>query len=393
VKNIQDEISRCINQLLIKEPFYAHLLAGVMRIYTDEIDTAAVGFQDNCIALYINPDFFAKQLKGISQRVAVVKHETLHLVFKHLYRDAKFKNHKLLNIAADLVVNQYIGTWELPDFAITLKTFPNLNLKPKQSLEYYYKILSELSQNGETTDPESHAILNSVLGNPTNGDHSKWLNPGDSGNFSETILDQQITNSLKRTPIKQHGTIPGDLIDYIRSLEQKKNAVDWKRVLKIFANANGRTYVSHTMKRISKRYGTRPGVRIKRLWKLCLIIDTSGSIDLDTLKLFLNEINHIHKCGADITLVQCDAKIQTVSKYSPQSEIKVSGGGGTDFDPALQYIKDSKVNYGGIIYFTDGFASEPKVKISKPLLWVITPDGKLGTHLKYGKQIQLKISH
>ena len=74
-----------------------------MRIYTDEIDTAAVGFQDNCIALYINPDFFAKQLKGISQRVAVVKHETLHLVFKHLYRDSKFKNHKLLNVAADLV--------------------------------------------------------------------------------------------------------------------------------------------------------------------------------------------------------------------------------------------------------------------------------------------------
>ena len=62
-----------------------------MRIYTDEIDTAAVGFQDNCIALYINPDFFAKQLKGISQRVAVVKHETLHLVFNICFINCQTK--------------------------------------------------------------------------------------------------------------------------------------------------------------------------------------------------------------------------------------------------------------------------------------------------------------
>ncbi len=86
MKGIQEEISRCINQLLIKEPFYAHLLSGVIRIYSDEVDTAAVGIRDNCIALFINPEFFSKKLKGVSQRVAVVKHETLHFVFKHICR-------------------------------------------------------------------------------------------------------------------------------------------------------------------------------------------------------------------------------------------------------------------------------------------------------------------
>ena len=90
MKDIQQEISRCINQMLIKEPFYAHLLSGVVRIYTEEIPTAAVGIKDNYIALYINSDFFFKELHTFSERVAVIKHETLHLLFRHIFRDAKF---------------------------------------------------------------------------------------------------------------------------------------------------------------------------------------------------------------------------------------------------------------------------------------------------------------
>lgn len=391
MKGIQQEISRCINQLLIKEPFYAHLLSGVIRIYSDEVDTAAVGIRDNCIALYINPDFFFEKLKGISQRVAVVKHETLHLVFKHLYRDAKHKNPDILNIAADLVVNQYIGPWELPEFAITLKTFPKLKLETKQSMEYYYNKLLDIHNNGGKSEPETFSILESVMGKPTNGDHSKWLSPFDS-QYSSTLLDQKITDALKRTPTMYHGTLPSDLIDYIKSLGHKKQSIDWRRMLRIFANANGRTYVSHTMKRISKRYGTRPGIKIKRRWHLCLVIDTSGSIGVKTLSTFLSEINHIHKCGADITLMQCDAKVQSVSKYSPRSEIKVLGGGGTDFNPALKHIKESKTNFGGVIYFTDGCAPPTQVKIGIPLMWVITPDGEMGEHLKYGKQVRLKES-
>jgi predicted metal-dependent peptidase len=392
VKNIQNEISRCINQLLIKEPFYAHLLSGVIRIYSDEVDTAAVGVRDNCIALFINPDFFFDKLKGISQRVAVVKHETLHLVFKHLYRDAQHKNPEILNIAADLVVNQYIGSWDLPDFAITLDTFPQLKLEPRQSMEYYYNKLLDIYNKGGQIESETFRILKSEMGKSTNGDHSTWLSPFDS-QYSSTLLDQKISGALKRTPSRYHGTLPGDLLAYIRTLDHTKHSIDWKRMLRIFATANGKSYVSHTMKRISKRYGTRPGIKIKRLWNLCLVIDTSGSIDNETLSTFLGEINHIHKCGAEITLIQCDAAVQTVSKYTPGKAIKVQGGGGTNFDPALQHIKEHKSKFGGAIYFTDGFAPAPKVKLGIPLLWVITPNGSTDEHLSYGKKIRIKESH
>jgi len=393
MKDIQQEISRCINQMLIKEPFYAHLLSGVVRIYTDEIPTAAVGIKDNYIALFINTDFFLKELTTFSERVAVVKHETLHLLFRHIFRDSKLKDHELLNIAADLVVNQYIGSWDLPQMAITLATFPDLKLHEKQTMEYYYFELDKLRKKGGEDSPISFQALTSVIGEPTNGDHSKWVTNGELDNIINEILGQKILDALKRTPTRMYGTLPGDLIEYIKSLEKSKPSVDWKRLLRLFASTNGRSYVSHTMKRISKRYGTRPGIKIKRLWKIAVVIDTSGSINEATLQLFLNEINHIHRCGADITLIQCDSAVQEVITYKPSMTVKVKGGGGTNFDPVLELIKKSKNNYSGVIYFTDGFAPSPKVKIKQSLLWVITPDGKTGTHLNFGKQIQININN
>ena len=145
VKNINDEISRCIIQLLLKEPFYAHLLSGIVRNYTDEISTAAVGIKDGKANLFINEQFFLKELTTFSSRVAVIKHETLHLLFKHLFRmDLKQYNLKVFNIAADIVVNQYIGNWDLPKSAVTLSSFPDLNLVKDESVEWYYKKITDL---------------------------------------------------------------------------------------------------------------------------------------------------------------------------------------------------------------------------------------------------------
>jgi predicted metal-dependent peptidase len=265
-------------------------------------------------------------------------------------------------------------------------------------MDYYYNALDKLKKEGNQLAPKSSEALNSMTGESKNGDHSKWVingtqGAGDSGSSSailNDILGQKIVDALKRTPTRMHGTLPGELLNYIKSLERTKPGVDWKRLLRLFASTNGRSYVAHTMKRISKRYGTRPGIKIKRQWKLAVVIDTSGSIDEITLQLFLNEINHVYRCGADVTIIQCDAAVQSVEAYKPNMSIKVKGGGGTNFDPGLSFIKTSKSNYSGVIYFTDGYASAPTIKIKQPLIWVITPGGDLGDHLVYGKKIQIK---
>jgi predicted metal-dependent peptidase len=145
------------------------------------------------------------------------------------------------------------------------------------------------------------------------------------------------------------------------------------------------------MKRISKRFGTRPGIRIRRLNRVVVVIDTSGSVDNDTLFLFMAEIEGIRRTGAEITVIESDCEVQNVYAYRRGKEISMKGGGGTDFDPAFEYINSRKSgSFDACIYLTDGFAPEPEIKPRTSLLWVLTPDGNDDTHLKWGRRILLK---
>ena len=62
------------------------------------------------------------------------------------------------------------------------------------------------------------------------------------------------------------------------------------------------------------------------------------------------------------------------------------GGGGTSFDPVIEWANKSR-GYNGLIYFTDGYAPEP-ARCSMPILWCIYGGGLQTSHLK-GKVIHL----
>lgn len=398
---IETELSRCVNQLLLKEPFFAHILSGTVRSITDSIPTAAVGLRGGQILFMVNEDFFLRELRTISQRIAVLKHETLHLVFKHLFRELIRKDPELMNLAADIVVNQYIGGWDLPSSAVTLSTFPDMKLKAGETMEYYYKRLEELKRknNGEAgTDgadyPLSQEAFDRIYGGQRHSDHSAW---GDEASAQEhpglrEALENQLMNAAARTSKKMYGTLPGVIqraIDLIR--ESRKPRVDWKRLLRLFTSSHGKTYVAHTMKRISKRFGTRPGIRIRRLNRVVVVIDTSGSIDNSTLQLFMAEVQGIRRTGAEITLIESDCAVQQVYMYRRGREVAIKGGGGTNFDPAFEYINSGRSgSFDACIYLTDGVAPAPTIKPRPPLLWILTPDGKNDEHLKWGRRVVIK---
>ncbi len=388
MKDIESEISRCIIKLLMKEPFYAHFLSGIIRVITDEIPTAAVGFKSGKIALYVNENFFLKELKSFNERVAVIKHETLHILFKHLFRmQSKSYDNKLFNIAADLVVNQLIEPWRLPESAITLSTFSDLNLPPDKSVEWYYKKLKQ-----QSSDDNTKKTISQVSEEISHSDHSKWgENKGASSNIIETELDRMIIQAKDRTPLKDYGSIPLGIKKMINVIiEKRKPQIDWKRALRLFSTSSRKTRVYYTMKRISKRYGTRPGIKIKRYQRLAVAIDTSGSIKEDDFVIFFSEIHSIWKQGAEIEVIECDAEVQRKYSYRGKLPKFISGGGGTLFDPVFSYLKSNRFEkYDGCIYLTDGYAPEAKIKPPCSLFWCITKDGKLGNHLKYGRAVKM----
>ena len=407
MKDVHEELSRCIIQMLFKEPFFNHLLSGVVRVVTEEVPTAAVSFSGNKLQLLINESFFLKELRSQTNRVAVIKHEALHLLFKHLFRmDLGNYDRSLFNIAADLVVNQFIGSWKLPDSAVTLRSFPDLGLEQNQTVEWYYEKLINLrgaSSAGAGSDsnpfPKSADALSKILDRATDqihGDHSHWGVSKDAKGqvdayAAETELDRMIIQARDRTPSKYHGTIPGEINTLIDSLiESRKPKVDWRRALRIFATNSRRTYLFSTMHRISKRYGTRPGIKVKQFQKIAVAVDTSGSISDADLSVFFTEIDAMYRQGAEIEVIECDAEVQRTYNYNGQLPTDVSGRGGTVFDPVFAFLRSNRLTrYDGCIYLTDGYASEPTIRPPCPLLWVITADGTTGDHLKFGRIIKL----
>lgn len=420
LQRAETELDQAIVMVLRREPFYGHLLGSVVRRIDDRIPTAAVTLSPVGVNLVVNPRFFLEQLSP-QERCGVIKHEILHLVLRHLFRfEATGTDRIRLNVAADLVVNQLVHPWPLPDGAISLTTFPELELKPNKSLEHYYKTLEKHC----SRDTGFNARLR-LIDSASPSDHQGWAASGGEGfadadgpevapaagveprapaasippelseplaRILEEAFNRQLQRARARLTDRQWGEVPGSIRSLLEQTEQpQQGTIDWKRALRLFASAGYRTRVVATTRRRSRRFGTYPGVRIRRERSLAVVIDTSGSIDPDTMKLFFREIDQIQRTGADILVIECDASVGAAYPYRGIPPSSVHGGGGTDFTPAFRWLREeARQRFDGCIYLTDGYADTPLVQPPCRLLWVISHDGQGGEHLPWGKQIQIQ---
>ncbi len=395
-----ESISRITTRILLKEPFYGHFLLGMPKAIDTQIDTACVSLMPgNIIKLSINEAFW----KSLSeqQQYGLIKHEVLHVVLRHLFMLKDFGNRNLFNIAADLVVNQYILESQLPDGAIKLSTFwylkplYNITLEPLQSTGYYYKKLLEAMQQTPAQSMASFIDENGPVTsltdllddmNANQHKHKQWHHFSGLGKAEVKVMEYQLYNQVKnvmdrfKNNPKAIGHLPAHLIEYLNNfLDSYKPQVDWKRVLKKFATSSTSTFIKNTLRRPSKRYGTTPGIKVRRHHRLLIAIDTSGSVPTNDIHVFFGELHQIWKQGADIIITECDAAIQNTYPYRGEMPKKISGRGGTNFTPPIS-LANKEIRPDGIIYFTDGQAAAPSVKSRCAVLWVITSNGITTDH-------------
>ena len=398
-QKVRDAISKAGVELLRKEPFFAHILANVSRSFGDDVETMAVSYTDKGFFLWVNDDFALKKLND-KERIAVLKHEMLHLVLKHVFRGPG-SDPELENLAADLVVNQYVAPWPLPDGAILLSTFPDLNLLPDQTMEWYlYKLKKLRNNDAQEQFPESYHALESIIqSNNQRGQHNLWgshnsKNNSNSGDLSDAAIEATLKNivaqALTKVKSDQWGTIPSSLRRTIESIVAPAK-LPWKKLLRIFCQSCGKTKIVNTRNKESIRFPGNPGIRIKRLQHIAVAIDTSGSIDECILNKFWTEIIGIYKTGAKVTILECDAKVQRTWELKNNMETpKLHGGGGTNFDPVFEWLNENRHSgLGGCIYLTDGVAPKPTIKPFCKILWVVYRSKSDNEHLVPGRVIEL----
>ncbi|MFY7668469.1 MAG: VWA-like domain-containing protein [Crocinitomicaceae bacterium] len=379
VQNLESTFSSSVIKLLRQESFYAHVISSLTRVFVPQIETLAVSFKEERLFLSVNPDFFINKLSE-NERIGVLKHEVLHILFKHLFRGNR-KDPFLENVAADLVVNQYVDPWPLPEGALLLIMFPELNLLKGQTMEYYYNELLKLSNpNAQELYPISMEALNACSKNiGSRGIHDFW---------SSSSSDRTINRVIKEAKGKSldFGNLPLDVQRAI-DLTTSTPKISWKQILRLFNSSCGRTVLRSTRRKESKRFEGNPGSKIKKLKRIVVAIDTSGSINTETLSLFWNEVQQIYRTGTTITIIECDAQIQATYELRKSKVLPtLKGGGGTNFNPVIEWVNQQSV-YTGLIYFTDGYGPN-SVKCKVPVLWCVYGPNESTDHLK-GRVLRL----
>jgi predicted metal-dependent peptidase len=380
---VMANLDKYIRRLCFEESFFSALSIHIdKRFINDDKITAYVRVKkDSDIELVINEKFW--DTLNDDQKYGLIKHELYHVSFFHLFKI--MDNKALDNIAKDLVVNQYIPRNMLPNGAVTLEHFKELNLPELQDFMTYYNILLQNQDNQKVKD------LVDQYNEDMYGDLKECEDDGDSENVKK-FGEAQLKNNLKKifndVLKRNRGRIPAGLESIMDYVNQKVvDELNWKEKIKHLASAARRIKINLTRNKLNKRLGLDyPGTKVKRKTKVLVGIDTSGSVADEELMKFMEQVYLISKTDCEVTIVECDAQMYEPWIFDKKRPIKFKGRGGTSFDPVLDYF--NKGPYSGLIYFTDGYCST-SIDTTKKILWVVTSNGTTEFEAP-GNKVQIK---
>ena len=364
------KIEKAYKKLLIENPFYGLFLLGLSKVIDKSIETACVRKRGINCELVINPEYWETQ--DDMQQLNLIQHEIYHIVFQHMFMTPFFKNHEVLNIAADCEVNSYLqnldNTWIIPSM---------FNAEPKLGTKTYYDIIMNQTP---PPPPQRGGDGNGSNGLPnTKDDHSSWGKEFQECSDAEKQLIQNQINSQIKTAaeqtIKMRGTIPAEMQAIVDELFKPKPRVfDWKAYFRRMLGSIYDINIKKTRRKESIRFPGAAGIKHKKKVSILVAVDTSGSVNDEELKDFFSEITYIYKAGARITILECDAAISANYEYTGKWTGKVHSRGGTDFQPVIDYYRKNMKDYAALVYFTDGECSIPN-NVPRDTIWVITSAG------------------
>ena len=185
---------------------------------------------------------------------------------------------------------------------------------------------------------------------------------GESDAYSDTaanwqqdeLMAAQVDEVIRN--VKSWGSMPGHLVEDI--IASTKARVDYRKILAGFRATILSEKRKLTRMRPNRRFGfDAMGSRYDFTTRLIIGVDCSGSISNDDLRNFYSTINRFFQYGIkQIDVVQFDVKLGEVQTLLKASEnIKVTGRGGTCFQPFIDFVAKHP-EYDGALIYTDGYA-------------------------------------
>jgi predicted metal-dependent peptidase len=344
----EKKITKAKLQLVLSQPFFGCLL---LQTPIEENSQLTATMATNGKGIIYNSNF-VKNLRD-EEIQGVLCHEILHMVLLHCSR-LKERNPVLWNIACDYAINPLLihSNFMLPKGVLYDRQFEN------KSAEEIYKILREKNNWQSMKLP-----MEDLKEGPSDPEHA-------------ARMKRKLVQAKQAA--QRAGKMPASIARMIDDLVTPK--IPWEEQLRrYFANfvPSPETNWLRPNRRFIHSSLYLPGkTKTPKMQNCVLVIDTSGSITSKHLKTFASEINAIKDeiSIENVYVVYCDADVAKVDYFDEYSPVVFDpiGGGGTDFRPAFNWVKEQGVVPDVLVYFTDGYGDYPETVPSYPTLWVLT---------------------
>ena len=196
----------------------------------------------------------------------------------------------------------------------------------------------------------------------------------------DDLMTAQINEVIR--DIHSWGSLSGHLVEEI--IASTRARVDYRKILAGFRASILSEKRKLTRMRPNRRSGfDAMGSRYDFTTRMIIGVDCSGSISKEDLRNFYSTINRFFQYGIkQIDVVQFDTQLGEVQTLLKASEnIKVTGRGGTCFQPFIDFVAEHP-EYDGALIYTDGYAPKPTIpaNMRTPLCWVLRSEEELQKH-------------
>jgi predicted metal-dependent peptidase len=382
----QKIISASLLRLRMKSPFFATLALFARFIPTESHHTAATDGKN----VYFNPEFLLSLTPA--QQDGLLLHEVLHAALLHVPRRG-VRDGQLWNFAADIVTNGIImqqGAFELPAGGLRDEQIEH------QSVEEIYEILlKDVEKYKSLWEGSGNDDLLDTPDETTCRENSSLGDGEDSlSEARKAALEAHWRNALQQAAVIARTANQGQLPAGIdRELgEVTSPQIDWRSYLWRYLVQTPTDFTGFDRRFIGR------GLYLETLQgesvMVYIAIDTSGSIDVKELQMFLSEVCGILSSYPHITceLYYIDADVYGPYELDANSPLpQIQGGGGTSFVPFFEKVRDrwDGLSQGVCVYLTDGYGEFPVNTPELPTLWVVTSGGLGLQEFPFGETVRL----
>ncbi len=389
-------IKQAIQAVSDKEPLFSSLMYALKPVESTQHPTLGTDGE----YLYYNPDFLSKLTD--EEASAVVLHETLHCAYEHIWRRENRDMYKW-NVATDYAINIMVNeVFRLPPgtlldmkyFGMSAEEIYNTLPKDKKEQSWCDKNewkndqgqtqKEEKEQEGQGQKPKDGQGKDGKSGK--GGVMDKLAKafggkpkekPLPKSTMSDSEKQAKWEKLFKKTFIDHYGEMPDSIK---RSIEKAfyMPVLDWASLVSSLLSEDVTDYTfSQPDRRFLEADFVLPDLySYDRLKDVVFAYDTSGSITDEDLNAFymetLNLFNNFSSLQGWIAV--CDAAIHHFSEVNPQqsfTDFNFQGGGGTDFRPVFNKIKDKGMKPKALFYFTDTEGSFPREAPEYPVFWLV----------------------